>query len=289
MKTLVAALAALACLPAMAQAQTPISVRGLFRQADFVGIVQASPSSSSAQGEWRQSISLTDADGVKGILSRDYGNNQYPYVEADHAGVAGYPTRFGERGEYLVFLHRARAGAGGRLTTLAAFHVQYYPDGLGGMFGMKGGSIVGLLASGQALAPPPARPVVAIAEARQWLTALALGQPLARRDEARLDTFLRASLLSAGDAQSRTTPTHEERMALAQKLAGAVTPGMTRADVEKIFPQPDGGLVSSGQGRYYFGSEVMVNVPFDANGGPFQPENRVNGPLRVYRDSMHYD
>jgi len=35
----------------MAHAQTPLSVRGLIRQADFVGIVQAEPPPSAAQGE----------------------------------------------------------------------------------------------------------------------------------------------------------------------------------------------------------------------------------------------
>ena len=289
MKTLVAALAALACLPAIVHAQTPLTIRGLFRQADFVGIVQAEPPPSADQGEWRQNVFLISAEGIKGGLLRDYGNNQYPYVGADHAGVGGYPTRFGERGEYLVFLHRVKAGAGGRWTALAAFHVQYYPNGLGGMFSMRGGNIVGLLASGQALAPPPARPVVTVAEARQWLTALALGQPLAQRDEARMDAFLRATLLPPGDAQSRAVPTHEERMALAQKLAGAVTVGMAQADVEKIFPQTDGGAYGSSLRRYYFGAGVMVDVPYDTSSGPSRTENRVNGPLRVYRDGMHAD
>ena len=47
-------------------------------------------------------------------------------------------------------------------------------------------------------------------------------------------------------------------------------------------------MVGSSRGRYYFGSEVMIDVPYDTNGGPFQPENKVNGPLRVYRSMMHY-
>lgn len=221
MKTLVAAFVALACFPAMAHAQTPLSVRGLVRQADFVGIIQAEPPPSAAQGEWRQNVFvfLPGAEAIKG----------------DHAGATGYPTRFGEQGEYLVFLYRTGAGATMSWTMLAAYRVRYYPNEFGGMFSIRAGSTVGLLAS---------RPAVTITQAR---------------------------------------------MALAQKLAGAITPNTTRADVEKIFPQSDGGLVSSERGRYYFGSEIMVDVPYDANGGPFQPENRVNGPLRVYHDSMHSD
>ena len=70
MKTLIIALAALACLPAMAHAQTPLSVRRLVRQADFVGIVQAEPPPSAAQGEWRQNVFvfLLGAEAIKGGL-----------------------------------------------------------------------------------------------------------------------------------------------------------------------------------------------------------------------------
>ena len=182
-------------------------------------------------------------------------------IKGGLVGATGYPTRFGKQGEYLVFLYSTGAGATVLWTMLAAYRVRYYPNEFGGMFSIRAGSTVGLLAS---------RPAVTITQAR-------------------IDAFFRASLLPAEASQSRITPAHEEQMALAQKLAGAITPDTTRADVEKIFPQSDGGLVSSERGRYYFGSEIMVDVPYDANGGPFQPENRVNGPLRVYHDSMHSD
>ena len=289
MKTLIAALAVLACLSAAAHAQAPASARQLVRQADFVGTVQAGPSASSSQGEWRQNIFLSHAEVIKGTLARDFGNNQYPYIEADHAGVSGYPTRFGEAGEYLVFLHKTGTGPSARWTTLAAYRVQYRPYSLGGLPGLEADSVIGLLTPGTAPSSSALQPVVTGTEARRWLGRLALGQPLPARDEAKMNAFFHASLLSAEASKSRATPTHEERLAVAQELAEAVPIGMTRAQVEKIFPQSDGGIVSSDQGRYYFGSEIMVNVPFDTSGGPFQPENRVKGPLRVYRDTMHYD
>ena len=287
MKTFTAVLALFVCLSSAACAQAATSVRQLVRQADFVGFIQAEPSGIASQGEWRQSIFLTDAEGIKGSLSHDFGNHQYPWIKADHAGFAGYPTRFVEGGEYLVFLRRT--GSTASWTTLAAYAVQYSPDGLGGMFSLQTDNVIGLLTNGVTLTPLLSQPVVTVIEARQWLVSLANGQSLAHGDEAKLDSFFHASLLSPAASLSQAMPTHEERMALAKKLAESVTLGMTRAQVEKIFPQSDGGAFGSDRGRYYFGSEVMIDVPYDTSGGPFQSENRVKGPLRVYRDRMHID
>jgi hypothetical protein len=39
----------------------------------------------------------------------------------------------------------------------------------------------------------------------------------------------------------------------------------------------------------YAGSEVMVSVPFDENGGAWSGENRVIGPLHVFRSRFHSD
>jgi len=232
---------------------------------------------------------LTNAEAIKGSLSRDFGNHQYPWIKADHAGLPGCPTRFGEGGEYLVFLHKTGAGSAARWTTLAAYRVQYYPDGLGGMFSLQADEVTGMLTSGVTLSPPNSPPVVTVTEARRWLISLAREQPLPQRDKSKMDTFFHASLVSAEASKSRIMPTRKERLALATKLAEAVIPGMTRAHVEKLFPEADGGALSSDWGRYYFGSEVMIEVPYDTSGGPFQPENRVRGPLRVYRDGMRID
>ncbi len=291
MKTVIVMLAFLACLSTMAHAQAPVSVHQLVRKADFVGVVQAEPSGVASQGEWRQTVFvfLQGAEAIKGVLVGYSGSDKYTYIKGNHAGIAGYPTRFGERGEYLVFLHRQGTGSTVQWTTLAAYRVQYYPDGLGGMFGLQTENVVGLLTRGTANMIPPSQFAVTITEARQWLGRLAVEQPLPQQEEAKLAAFFHASLLSAEDAARQTTPTHEERLALATKLADAITLGTTRAQVEKIFPQSDGGALGSDRGRYFFGSEVMISVPYDTNGGPFRPENRVNGPLRVYRDMMHID
>lgn len=293
-RTIIAVLAVLACLPA-AHAQAPVSVRQMVHQADFVGVIQTEPSASDSQGEWRQNVfvSLSKVESIKGSLAGslagDLGSSHSLYIKADHIGVAGYPTHFGDWGEYLVFLHGPGSGLSPRWTTLAAYRVDYHPEGLDGVFRLGADNAVGLLASGTALALPPSPPILTLTEARRWLGRLALGQPLTARDEAKMNSFFHASLLSREASLSRATPSRAERLAVAQKLADAVPLGMTRAQVEKIFPQPDGGLISSGEGRYYFGSEVMIDAPYDASGGPFQPENRVSGPLHVYRDSMHYD
>ena len=197
MKTLIAVLAVLACLPAAARARTPASVRRLFKEAAFVGIIQARPMVNNPNGEWKQGVFLTDAEGIKGSLSRDFGNSQYPWIKADHAGVAGYPTRFGETGEYLVFLHEAGTGPTAQWTTLAAYHVQYQPYNVSGAFDLGIGDVVGLLTEGTARAPLLSQPTVTVTEARSWLGRLVLGQPLARREEAKMNAFFRASLLSA--------------------------------------------------------------------------------------------
>lgn len=82
--------------------------------------------------------------------------------------------------------------------------------------------------------------------------------------------------------------THEMQMRRANAIAARITPGMTRRDVGMVFPQEDGGLVSSSLGRYYLGAEVMADVPFGQAEGAFKPINEVTGPIRLYRSGMHY-
>ena len=66
----------------------------------------------------------------------------------------------------------------------------------------------------------------------------------------------------------------EQRFEQVSKLAGAIRIGTRRADLEKVFPQSDGGLSVPSSSRYYVGSEVMVEAPFDDNNGAWNPENR---------------
>jgi len=154
--------------------------------------------------------------------------------------------------------------------------------------GLKPGQVSGLLSSGTGDASLP-QPVVPAVDTRHWLNKIVSGQPPARADEAKMYAFFHVTLLSEQNSLRETIPTHEERLALATGLAKAISPGTTRAEIEKVFPQSDGGAFGSDRGRYYFGSEVMIDVPFDTTGGAFQPGNRVTGPLRVYRSMMHLD
>ena len=94
-------------------------------------------------------------------------------------------------------------------------------------------------------------------------------------------TWLAASMQEA----ARTTA----RLAQTKKMAAEIKLDTTRAQVAKVFPQQDGGLMGSDRTRYYAGEGVMVDVPFDDCGGAWSPKNRVCGSLKVYRSLFHAD
>ena len=72
-------------------------------------------------------------------------------------------------------------------------------------------------------------------------------------------------------------------------LVEKIKPGMTRSRVEEWFKQKDGGLQGQTVTRYYEELEVMIEVPYDLTGGAWSKENRVNGPVKVYRSLPHGD
>ena len=82
----------------------------LVSQSDFVGFVQANPMVSDPQSDWRQHISLSEVDPLKGSLSRDQRTKEFPWVLADHIVNSEYPTCFAAVGEFLVFLRIDQAG-----------------------------------------------------------------------------------------------------------------------------------------------------------------------------------
>ena len=83
---------------------------------------------------------------------------------------------------------------------------------------------------------------------------------------------------------------HEQaRVAHVTALAATILPGMSRADVERIFPNEDGGLQGGSTTRYYEEPEIMVEVPYDETGGAWSKSNHVTGVVRVYRDRQHID
>jgi hypothetical protein len=84
---------------------------------------------------------------------------------------------------------------------------------------------------------------------------------------------------------SRTTA----RLAETRRQATRIKIGTSRAQIERLFPSQDGGLMASVVTRYYVGNGVMVDVPYDQRGGPWKAQNRVRGPLRVYLSSFHSD
>lgn len=83
--------------------------------------------------------------------------------------------------------------------------------------------------------------------------------------------------------------THEQRLVEVKQRVAQITPGMTRAQVESWFKEKDGGLQGVSVTRYYEPPEVMIEVPFDQTGGDWSQENRVNGPIKVYRSLPHVD
>jgi hypothetical protein len=104
-----------------------------------------------------------------------------------------------------------------------------------------------------------------------------------------LDQLLTVAALSPDSLATRAPATFEQRFVHIAPLAAGIRVGTRRADVEKVFRQRDGGLSVPSRQRYYAGSEVMVEAPFDETGGRWSSENRVTGPLRVWRSSMHFD
>lgn len=289
MKSLTAIISIFAFVLTVLPAQAKSAIRQLVRNADFVGFIQAEPLSYDPHSEWRQSIMLLNAEAIKGNLKRDYGSNPFPYIQAAHAGFAGFPTDFSENGEYLVVLHSTGTGSNCKWTTLAAFRVQYYPNGFTNFLDLQSDDVTGLMISNNNRGRLASGATVTVAEARQWVVNIINNKKMSPSQEAEMDAFFDNTLQSRGESENFKTPVYKERYTLAKKLADAITPGMTRRELEKIFPQSDGGAFGSDRWRYYFGADVMVGVPYDTTGGPFQPENKVTGPLNVYRDMMHYD
>ena len=292
---------AVAAPPASAVPDTLPNLRELIRQADFVGFILGSPLISNPAGPWKQGISVERADPIQGKFERNPAiNNQFPWVHAGYDNVTGeptYPTRFAGKGEYLIFLRYipdSKGGRQGEYATLAAFRVDYRPN-------RTSGQIVGAIRVSTSHSPalllrpyrthpiPPPMQEMSVAEVRmtlQCLTANPKSQnSLVLDSTQRLEKLLRISATTEPQGE----PSYEIRLQEVQSLAATIAPGTTREDIDRVFPQEDGGVSDSRATRYYLGSEVMVEVPYDQTGGNWKPENRVTGPVKVYRSSMHTD
>ncbi len=69
--------------------------------------------------------------------------------------------------------------------------------------------------------------------------------------------------------------------ALNEKLA-SVKPGATRAEVEALFKERDGGAQSPSSTRYYEPTNTVIEVSYDQTGGTWTPDNRVSAPPVLY-------
>lgn len=248
----------------------------LLRQSDYVGFVTAAPMVFDPQSDWKQIIYLYNIDSFKGELKRDPESKQFPWVYAGQERHTRYPTWFPQKAEYLVFLRYQEVESKEVLATIAAFHVEYRPDEAGGVVG-------------KVFAGNTNEESLDAQQVRNVLEILVKGGHLSGEKRKAVDFFLQAAVLPEGVSSQPASVPFEERFREAKKVAVSVRIGTTRKDIEKIFPQEDGGLSGPGSTRYYLGSEVMVEVPFDQTGGAWNQENKVNGPVKVYRSLMHLD
>lgn len=67
-----------------------------------------------------------------------------------------------------------------------------------------------------------------------------------------------------------------------RNVAERVIPGMTRAHVERIFPNSNGGIMGDTITIYNEYPGLKVEVSYNRRGGSASAENVVLGPARVY-------
>jgi len=268
-------LAALGCSEKTLE-ELAMRITELLRRSDYVGFMIASPLVSAPQSEWKQGVYIYSTDSLKGELKRDPKSKQFPYVYAGRGSHTRYSTWFPQKAEYLVFLRYQEVDSKKVLATIAAFRVEYRPD--------EAGRVVGKVFAGHANEAS-----LDTQQARNILKILIKGGHLSDEKQETIDSFLQVAVLPEGASSQPASVPFEERLREAKEVAASIRIGTTRKDIEKIFPQQDGGLTGPESTRYYFRSEVMVEVPFDQMGGALKQENKVNGPVKVYRSFMHID
>jgi len=179
-------------------------------------------------------------------------------------------------GEYLVFLRVDKENNEHPWSVIAAFPIEYQPDDEGRIMGIT----MFNKANGKTLD---------IGQARLLLQAIVSGEKAGQEAASVIDPLLQSAVSTDSAAIACAPPSHEQRIQQSRHLVSKIKQGTIRADIEKMFPQEDGGLMGSGSTRYYLGSEVMVEAPYDQTGGTWKPQNKLNGPIRVYRSRMHMD
>ncbi len=258
-----------------ASTQTVTSdTRDLMEQSDFVGFLLANPLVFGTTGEWRQFALPSVVEPIKNTLPPDPGN-PYPWIASDHFPTFSYPTWFAAKGEYLVFLKHGFRDGKPSWNALAAFPVRYAPGADGRIAGAIFGDDQDQIGMDKV-------------RVRTILDGVFSGTSAVADDRA-LDILFRRVATASALPGYRRVISFEERFAEVQKLAASIRLGTTRSDVEKVFPNEDGGF-SGGTTRYVMGSEVIAEVPYDSSGGGFRsPENKVRGPIRVYKGRPSVD
>jgi hypothetical protein len=272
------AMIALLCITSKDLARQNPSTKSseLLSRSDFAGIIKANPMGYAPQSDWRQFIDLNEVDSLKGNLARDMRTKEYPWIRADYAGSSEYPTCFAAVGEYLVFLRLDKGSQGHPWSVIAAFPVEYQPDDEGRIMG----GVIFDKANGKTLD---------IRQARLLIQAIASGGAAGQEAASVIDPLLQSAISTGPAAVACAPPSHQQRIQQARRLVSKIKQGTTRADIEKMFPQEDGGFMVSGSTRYYLGSEVMVEMSYDQTGGAWAQQNKLNGPIMVYRSLMHMD
>lgn len=239
-------------------------VRELARQSTFVGFVHCI---RTGGGDTTSFLTVSSPELIGGRLPDRWKTE--PVLYAASANRLGYTNRLPERATALVFARPGDMVGRPGWVALAVFPVRYTPGPGKRMRGALGGGLYGSR-------------TLALGEVRRLLPAAVRGD----RDAAgRLDPVL-AGISQAIDALSYPLK-HEPLLADTRALAKSVERGTTRAEVETLFPQEDGGLSALTSSRYYRAAEVMVKVPYEVGGGGGRGMDRVKGPLRVYRDGFH--
>jgi hypothetical protein len=254
----------------------------LVRSSDFIGTVHASMiaeySGRDTSGSiWRQHVMLISADPIRGQLTHlpsIPSSNPFPHIWAGNTQGLENPTRFEGRGEYLVFLRREEVNGGMDWVAKAVLPIHYRPD--------RTGKIEGRIGDKSSL---EATEVVN-------LIRLAMSDERPQIDSDQKLAQLLEEVAATSAAQMDRAPqslTFEQRRAQIEAIALNIKQGTLRSEIEKVFPEQDGGLSGPSETRYYVGSEVMVAVPFDQTGGSWNLQNRVNGTPRIYRSFQHVD
>jgi hypothetical protein len=73
----------------------------------------------------------------------------------------------------------------------------------------------------------------------------------------------------------------EAQLAEVLKRGSVIKRGTTRSEVERIFPNLDGGLQSVHSTRYYVPPGILVVVSYALKGGQPRPTDPVKGPIMV--------